>query len=90
MKEFWPVFMSIFIAELGDKTQVATLLFATEGNLSRMGVFAAASGALVLSSLIAVVFGSQISGFVAPQKIKWIAGIGFIAIGIWTLLDSRA
>jgi len=86
----WPIFVTVFFAELGDKTQLATLLFAAEHNTSKVGVFAASAGALVLSSLIAVLVGSQLSAYIPPRAIKLAAGAGFIAIGIWVLIDSRA
>ena len=66
MKPLIVVFLSVLVAELGDKTQLATLLFATEKSLSRVGVFVAASAALVFSSLIAVLLGAQIER-VAPR-----------------------
>jgi putative Ca2+/H+ antiporter (TMEM165/GDT1 family) len=77
--------MSVFVAELGDKTQLATFLFATDPKLSRMGVFFASALALVLSSLIAVVFGDQISRFVSATMLKTFSGVGFILIGFWLL-----
>lgn len=90
MKALWLVFLSVFVAELGDKTQVATLLFATDQNLSRLGVFAAASVALVCSSFLAVLFGAQMSRFASPATLKIVAGCGFIAIGIWMLIGARS
>lgn len=86
----WPIFVTVFFAELGDKTQLATLLFAAEQNTSKVGVFIASAGALVLSSLIAVVIGSQLSAYIPPRLLKFTAGVGFVAIGIWVLIDSRA
>ena len=85
----WPIFVTVFFAELGDKTQLATLLFAAEQNTSKMGVFLASAGALVLSSLIAVLVGSHLSTYIPPRVLKLVAGIGFIAIGIWVLIDAR-
>ncbi len=90
LRTVFMVFISIFLAELGDKTQLATFLFATDPNLSRTAVFAASSLALVLSSLLAVVLGSQISHFVSPNKLRVGAGIGFIVIGIWFLATARS
>ena len=59
MRGLFAVFISVFLAELGDKTQVATFLFATDPNLNRTGVFLASTVALALSSLIAVVIGGS-------------------------------
>jgi putative Ca2+/H+ antiporter (TMEM165/GDT1 family) len=86
----WPIFVTVFFAELGDKTQLATLLFAAEQNTSKVGVLLASAGALVLSSLIAVLVGSQLSAYLAPRLLKLVAGLGFIVIGIWALMDARA
>ena len=91
MQNLWVVFISVFLAELGDKTQLATLLFSTEKNLSPVGVFIASSLALVLSCFLAVLVGSQIKDLISPEKIKWAAGIGFVVIGAWMIWDaSRA
>jgi putative Ca2+/H+ antiporter (TMEM165/GDT1 family) len=85
----WPIFVTVFLAELGDKTQLATLLFAADAQLSRTGVFLASSSALVLSSLIAVAVGAQLPDYISPRALKLVAGLGFIAIGVWVLLDAR-
>jgi putative Ca2+/H+ antiporter (TMEM165/GDT1 family) len=84
------IFLSIFIAELGDKTQLATLLFATNENLSRLSVFVAASSALVCSSLLAVLVGGQLTRLVSPTALQTIAGVGFIVIGVWMLVGLRS
>ena len=89
MLTFWPIFVTVFLAELGDKTQLATLLFAADPQVSKLGVFAASSAALVLSSLIAVLVGAQLSQYVSPRMLKLMAGIGFVVIGIWVLYDVR-
>ena len=89
MKALLMVFLSVFLAELGDKTQIATLLFAADQNLSRVGVFAAASAALVFTSLIAVLFGAQISRIIPPSTLRIMAGLGFVAIGLWMLIGGR-
>jgi putative Ca2+/H+ antiporter (TMEM165/GDT1 family) len=89
MKGLFTVFVSVFIAELGDKTQLATLLFATDPNLSRTGVFIASSLALVLSSLVAVTVGSQLAQYISPRTLMTVSGVGFILIGIWVLVSAR-
>lgn len=85
----WPLFLTVFLAELGDKTQLATLLFATDQRVSKVAVFVAASGALVLSTLLAVLIGEQLSHYISPRILKLVAGVGFIAIGVWVLVDLR-
>lgn len=79
------VFISVFIAELGDKTQLATLLFAAEQQVSKLTVFIAASAALVVATAIGVLAGGVVSQYVSPTALKYVAGAGFIVIGIWTL-----
>lgn len=73
-------FFLIFLAELGDKTQLAALA-ATAGCRSPMSVFAGAASALVLSTLLAVVFGSAISRFVPETVLKASAGVLFLVFG---------
>jgi len=82
------VFATVFLAELGDKTQLATLLFAAEGRASKLAVFLAASAALVLTTGIGVLAGGLVSQHVSPATLKAVAGAGFIAIGIWTLVRA--
>ena len=82
------VFGSVFVAELGDKTQLATMLFAARDGTSKWGVFGAAAAALVVATALAVLAGQAILAVVGEQALRWIAGLGFIAIGIWTLLRA--
>ena len=80
------VFVTVFIAELGDKTQLATLLFAADKEVSKWLVFVGASLALVATSAIGVLAGTAISEYVSERTLHLNSGIGFIAIGCWTLL----
>ena len=86
MRSYAVVFLSVFLAELGDKTQLATLFFATNPAASKVGVFAAAAGALVVSSLLAVAIGAQLGAWLPTERLKILGGLGFIAIGLWMLL----
>lgn len=86
MKTYGAVFLSVFVAELGDKTQLATLLFASNPETSKVGVFLAAAGALVASSLLAVLVGERLGAWLRPDLAKTLAGASFIAIGGWLLL----
>ena len=79
------VFTSVFIAELGDKTQLATMLFASDKDTSKLTVFLGASLALVVTSGLGVIAGSVLSQYVGEKFLHYLAGIGFIAIGVWTL-----
>lgn len=87
-KILFVVFGTVFLAELGDKTQLATVLFASEPSISPVTVFVGASLALILSSLIAVAAGTVISQYVDPRYLSYIAGGGFIIIGIWTIVQA--
>ena len=82
------VFIAVFIAELGDKTQLATMLFAADKEVSKLTVFVGASMALIVASGIGVLAGGVISQYVSEKQLHYIAGIGFIGIGVWTLLKA--
>lgn len=85
IKVLLTVFAAVFIAELGDKTQLATMLFAADKEVSKWTVFLGASLALIVASGLGVLAGSAISQYVSEKYLHYIAGIGFVAIGIWTL-----
>jgi putative Ca2+/H+ antiporter (TMEM165/GDT1 family) len=82
------VFIAVFIAELGDKTQLATLLFAADKEAGKFTVFLGASMALVATSAIGVALGGMLSNYLSGKILHLIAGVGFIAIGIWTLAKT--
>ena len=88
LKALAVIFGTVFMAELGDKTQLATVLFAANRQASALNVFIAASLALVTSSAIAVAAGSQLASHVNTRHLSMVAGIGFIAIGAWTLWSA--
>mgnify|MGYP005728407683 CR=1 FL=1 len=85
-KVLFTVFTAVFIAELGDKTQLATMLFAADKEVSKLTVFVGASLALIVASGLGVLAGGVISQYISEKYLHYIAGIGFIGIGIWTLL----
>lgn len=82
------VFLTVFLAEMGDKTQLSTLMFSANTGSARLTVFVAAAGALIVTSAIGVLAGGVVSKFVSPKTLNVIAGIGFIAIGAWTLIRA--
>ena len=88
IKVLTTVFVTVFIAELGDKTQLATLLFAADKEVSKWTVFLGAAGALVLAAAVGVLAGSLISQYLSEKHLNYIAGLGFIAVGVWTLVRA--
>lgn len=87
-KIFLTIFGAVFIAELGDKTQLATMLFAADKEVNKYVVFLAASTALVVASAIGVLAGTVLSEYVSEKYLHYIAGVGFIAIGAFTLYNA--
>ncbi|MDH3990605.1 MAG: TMEM165/GDT1 family protein [Gammaproteobacteria bacterium] len=85
LKLFATVFGIVFLAELGDKTQLATLLFASRSPGNLITVFVGASAALIVASAIGVVAGGVISQYVSPKHLSYVAGAGFVLIGAWTI-----
>jgi len=86
VKPYLAIFLSVLLAEMGDKTQLATLLFATDTTLSRWGVLAGAGGALLLSTIVAVAAGTWAAAWIPARQLHAAAAVGFIAIGAWMLL----
>jgi len=85
---FLTIFVSVFIAELGDKTQLATMLFAADKEVSKTTVFLAASAALIVASAIGVLAGSLLAEYINEKYLHYIAGVGFIGIGVFTLYNA--
>lgn len=87
-KIFATIFVSVFIAELGDKTQLATMLFAADKDVSKWLVFTAASAALIVATAVGVLVGSFLSAYIDEKILSYIAGTGFIIIGTYTLYTA--
>jgi putative Ca2+/H+ antiporter (TMEM165/GDT1 family) len=84
-KSLAAVFGTVLLAELGDKTQLATLLFAARNPTNQWLVFAAAALALVVAAARAVLAGGFVSQHVDTKLLGRLAGVAFILIGVWTL-----
>jgi putative Ca2+/H+ antiporter (TMEM165/GDT1 family) len=84
-KLLFTVFASVFVAEMADKTQLVTLLFAADREVSKWVVFLGSASALVLTSAIGVLAGAALAQFVNVKVLSILAGSGFILIGAWTL-----
>lgn len=83
---FISTFITIFLAELGDKTQVTTLLMSAQSEAPWI-VFLGAGTALVSTSLIGVLLGQWLARRLSPQTIDTAAGTLLLAITLWLLWD---
>ena len=83
-KIFGTAFITLFLAELGDKTQLAIITM-TANTESKVAVFLGASLALVIVSLLAVVFGGLLSQYIPTEWLQRIVAVAFILIGILML-----
>lgn len=87
-KVFITVFATVFVAELGDKTQLATMIFAADGRASKLTVFAGASLALIACTALGVLAGALIGEHLNERYIHYVAGLGFLIIGGYTLYNA--
>lgn len=83
---FMSVFITVFLAELGDKTQLATMLFSADQSENRWAVFFAAALALISSTAIAVVLGAVAERWFSALPLQLMAGAGFVIIGGWMIV----
>jgi len=83
LKMLLTVFVAVFVAELGDKTELTTVLFASDKTISKLTVLIGASLAYIVSAAIEVLGGVVFSQYVSAKYLRYIAGIGFIGRGIW-------
>jgi putative Ca2+/H+ antiporter (TMEM165/GDT1 family) len=88
LKALLAVFATIFLAELGDKTQLATVLFAANAKHSPWVIFIASSMALVCAAALGVLAGGFVAKHVDTRILSIAAGVGFIGIGAWTLVAA--
>lgn len=81
---FWTTFATVFLAELGDKTQLAAMT-ATARSGAVLTVFLAASAALVCATAIGVAVGGALFRIIPEHLVKYAAGTAFILVGIWVI-----
>ena len=75
-------FTTVFVAELGDKTQLATLLLSAQSG-SPILVFCGAALALICSSLVGVLLGQWLARILPPERLELMAGVLMISLGLW-------
>ncbi|MDR2725964.1 MAG: TMEM165/GDT1 family protein [Candidatus Adiutrix sp.] len=88
LKALFPVFSGIFLAELGDKTQISAVLFSASGAATALEVFLAASLALLASTALAVLGGAALSRALSPASLKTMAGLVFLILGGYYILQA--
>lgn len=86
-KIFASTFATIFVAELGDKTQLAALSFSA-GSVSKWTIFAATSLALIAASAMAIAGGEALSQIVSPLWLRRASGVLFLVMGIVFLVRA--
>lgn len=82
-------FLTVFLAELGDKTQLATVALSGTSNRP-LAVFLGSSSALVLASLLGALAGGSVASIVPTEVLQLLAAVGFLIIGTRLLLESRS
>lgn len=87
IKIIFSTFILVFLAELGDKTQLTTMLLASQSS-SRTAVFIGSSIALLLSSLCGVLLGSILNKYIPQNLIQYAAGFSFILIGALLIFNK--
>lgn len=87
MQAYLTIFITVFMAELADKTQLATVLFAADGQHDPWMVFVAAALALTVSTGLAVLLGTMAERYLTMIPLRLIAGLCFMAIGGWTVWE---
>ncbi|HEX6126013.1 MAG TPA: TMEM165/GDT1 family protein [Pyrinomonadaceae bacterium] len=86
-KIFGTAFVTLLLAELGDKTQLAIITLTAKTD-SKVAVFLGASLALVLVSLLAVLFGGLLTQIIPAEWLQRIVAVAFILIGVLMLLGK--
>ena len=84
---FITTFSTVFLAELGDKTQIATLLLTAQSGRPLI-VFLGSAAALILSSLVGVILGRWLAKIIPAQRLEYMAGTLMVGIGLYLGLEA--
>ncbi|MEE2892359.1 MAG: TMEM165/GDT1 family protein [Pseudomonadota bacterium] len=82
------VFLTVLLAEIGDKTQLATLLFAAREPGAWLGIFLASTLALACATGLGVAMGAALGQIFEPRLLGMVAGVGFVLVGVWTFVGA--
>ncbi|MFT7559126.1 MAG: putative Ca2+/H+ antiporter (TMEM165/GDT1 family) [Flavobacteriales bacterium] len=81
-------FITAFVAEIGDKSQVLTFLYATDKSVNPWMLFACVSLALVTATGLGVIAGNTLGSFVSAKYLALFAGTGFLLLGCLSLWSA--
>jgi putative Ca2+/H+ antiporter (TMEM165/GDT1 family) len=84
---FWTVAVAFFLAEMGDKTQLATVALAAEFH-SVVLVWLGTTAGMVISDAVGIIAGIVLHKKIPEKQIKWFAALVFIVFGLWGLYDA--
>lgn len=90
--DFSVVFLStgvVLLAEMGDKTQLLSLMLAARYPRQALPIIAGMLVATLANHAFAAYFGHLLATFLSPDAMRWILGVGFLAIGFWLLIPDR-
>jgi len=79
----------VALAEIGDKTQLLSLMLANRYKNHHLPIVAGILGSTLLNHALAAWAGAALSGFIDPDILRWVLGLGFIALGLWLLVPDQ-
>ena len=88
-QHFWSIFGAFFLAELGDKTQLAVVALAARYN-QPLQIWLGATLGMCLANLLAILVGNRLGAALPEKALRWVAGLLFIAFGLVALTEALA
>jgi len=88
LKTIFLIFITVFLAELGDKTNITTFLFSTHPEISRVSIFISATLAFMVASILSIAAGTLLGNTIPHRIINFITGIVFVLIGVVLLISA--
>jgi putative Ca2+/H+ antiporter (TMEM165/GDT1 family) len=87
LSPFWTVGIAFFVAEMGDKTQLATAALAANFN-TVLPVWMGTTAGMLVADAIGIIAGTVLHKRIPEKQIKWFAALVFIVFGLWGLYES--
>jgi putative Ca2+/H+ antiporter (TMEM165/GDT1 family) len=86
---FWTVALAFFLAEMGDKTQLATVALAADYG-TVVPVWMGTTGGMLVADAFGILVGTVLEKRIPERAVKWFAALVFIAFGVWGLVSELA